>query len=40
MLGVFALIGVAVAAAIGARQNARSAPVRTLRPAASASSAD
>jgi ABC-2 type transport system permease protein len=40
MLGVFALIGVAVAAAIGARQNARSAPMRTLRPAASASSAD
>ena len=33
MLGVFALIGIAIAAAIGARQHARSAPVRPLSPA-------
>jgi len=32
MLGVFALIGVAVAAGIGARQKARSAPARALLP--------
>jgi ABC-2 type transport system permease protein len=32
MLGVFALIGVAVAAGIGARQSARSAPARAPRP--------
>lgn len=36
MLGVFALIGVAVAGGIGARQNARSAPARAPLPVASA----
>jgi hypothetical protein len=36
MLGVFALIGVAVAAGIGARQKARSAPATALRPVPSA----
>ena len=36
MLGVFALIGVAVAALIGARQRARSAPASTPRPVPSA----
>jgi ABC-2 type transport system permease protein len=35
MLGVFALIGVAVAAGIGARHRARPAPVRAAQPAAS-----